>query len=484
MATERILVVDDDPVSRQLLRRQLEQAGWTVVEADGGEAALEQVQQNPPKLLLLDVVMPGLNGFEVCRRLREQPSTRGLPVILVTGLEDRDSRVVGLEAGADDFITKPIDRSELTARVRSLLRLRYYQSLSTQREVIEAAFDGLAEGLVVTDAAGLVLTANRPACRLLGWPLAAAGEANLRDRLAQFDCAPTFESVVARPGGGELTLRRPGEPPLLIDGRLSQINDSDGRLAYLTLSLRDVTEERAAAQRRSDYLSLTAHKMRTPITILRGLIDMLVDDEGGEQGAELVREMAPDLAAKLDDMAAIVDHLTTLERLDEQPAWPAESSCLDEVAEQVIDRLRERYQERLPRIRRRYLEHEVALPAADLALVLGELLINATKFGRDEGALIELVAEPLDQRVLLLVRDNGCGIPHEAQDRVFEECFQVGGNCAGRTPGMGLGLAVVRRLLEAHGGSIEVACSAADCGTTMRLMLPAAAYVVPDLLSA
>jgi two-component system sensor histidine kinase/response regulator len=121
----RILIVDDKPITHQVLAEMFASAGVTNVAcAIDGLSALTQVAKDPPDLILLDVMMSGMDGFEVCRRLKSDPATAHIPVVLVTALADRDSRLQGLEAGADDFLTKPVDRAELLARARSLLKAK------------------------------------------------------------------------------------------------------------------------------------------------------------------------------------------------------------------------------------------------------------------------------------------------------------------------------------------------------------------------
>ncbi|HEY6966856.1 MAG TPA: response regulator [Burkholderiales bacterium] len=122
-AAFRVLVVEDDPDMAMFLARLLKQQGLQADIASDGYAALETIAAAPPDLVLLDVQMPGPDGFEICRRLKSSETTVLLPVVLVTALEDQDSRVRGIEAGADDFLSKPVRREELVARVNTLRRL-------------------------------------------------------------------------------------------------------------------------------------------------------------------------------------------------------------------------------------------------------------------------------------------------------------------------------------------------------------------------
>jgi putative two-component system response regulator len=148
-----ILVVDDEEGVRSFFHRLLTREGYIVETAETGPAALVAVAMHQPDVVLLDVSLPELNGFEVCRRLRQEAATRLVPVIIVTGRESREDRVKGLDAGADDFLTKPVDNSELLARVRSLVRLKQYTDdldsaasiITTLATMIESR-DGLSMG--------------------------------------------------------------------------------------------------------------------------------------------------------------------------------------------------------------------------------------------------------------------------------------------------------------------------------------------------
>jgi putative two-component system response regulator len=146
--TGKILIVDDESAARTALETLLRREGFEVRDTHDGAAALELCAEFRPDLILLDILMPGLNGFEVCRRIKAHPDTRLTPVVLITGLSATEDRIDGINAGADDFLSKPIDFNELLARTRSLLRLKQY---TDELENAEAVVFTLARSIEARD---------------------------------------------------------------------------------------------------------------------------------------------------------------------------------------------------------------------------------------------------------------------------------------------------------------------------------------------
>src|SRR6185437_5347175 len=139
----RILVVDDVEVNVRLLEAKLSAEYFNVLTANDGLTALRLAHEEQPDIILLDVMMPRLDGFEVCRRLKADPETHDIPVVMVTALSEAADRVRGLEAGADDFLTKPVNDIALFARVRSLVRLRRMMEEWRHREDVYDQFNAL-----------------------------------------------------------------------------------------------------------------------------------------------------------------------------------------------------------------------------------------------------------------------------------------------------------------------------------------------------
>jgi putative two-component system response regulator len=180
-APAKILIVDDHPPSRMAAAALLELEGYAVVEAESGAEALVLVAETRPDLILLDVMMPGIDGFEVCKQLKENEVTRLIPVVFLTGSNERQVRLQGIQVGADDFLTKPFDQAELTARVKSLV---YQKRLNEDLDHTEQVLFSIASAIesrdpntgdhcerlmVLGEAFGTYLQLSRDQIRSLKW---------------------------------------------------------------------------------------------------------------------------------------------------------------------------------------------------------------------------------------------------------------------------------------------------------------------------
>jgi two-component system cell cycle response regulator len=199
--TARVLVVDDILSNVKLLEAKLTSEYFEVVTAFSGAEALAKMEESEPDIVLLDVMMPGMDGFEVCRRIKANPRTAHVPVVMVTALDQPSDRVAGLEAGADDFLTKPVDDSALFARVRSLVRLKMMTDELRMRETTGQSMGLLdpASTLVEAGICGRILIIeDRP--ESVAWFTAALQPAN------EVSAVDTFEEALVRVRGGDYDL--------------------------------------------------------------------------------------------------------------------------------------------------------------------------------------------------------------------------------------------------------------------------------------
>jgi PAS domain S-box-containing protein len=286
----RILIVDDERQNRQLLEVMLQPEGFLITTAASGEEALARVAEEAPDLILLDVMMPGMDGYQVAGRLKGNLTTKNIPVIMVTALGDRKAKMLGLKAGAEEFLSKPVDRAELVVRVRNLSRLkasgddRYDQmiegevgsrtdalllrtkTLEQQAAVLteQAALLDLApDAIVVRDLQGHILFWSRGAEEMYGWPSEEALGRNAHDLLRTEYATPLeeAEATVLRQGRweGEAIHHRRDGTRVAVASRWALQRGPDGAPIRMLTIDNDISGRRLAdAERRllTDRLSL------------------------------------------------------------------------------------------------------------------------------------------------------------------------------------------------------------------------------------
>ncbi len=299
-----LLIVDDEPQNRKLLEALLRPEGYQTCCAVDGEQALAMIARQPPDLILLDVMMPGMDGYEVARRLKAMASTANIPIIMLTAQVDRRARVLGLDAGAEEFLTKPVDRAELWLRVRNLLRLkaqgdllRDHRALLEQQvrlrtlelQRFRTAMDATAEAILLTSRATLrFIEVNATACSMLGYSreeFFAMGLAELTG-ISDDELRRRHADGLAESGGdalSELKLRRQDGSELQVELH-NQVQCFDDDWIIVSV-MRDITERKLAQQRLhhlAHYDALTGLPNRTQFykTLERTLLQ--ARDGGGQ----------------------------------------------------------------------------------------------------------------------------------------------------------------------------------------------------------
>lgn len=244
----KVLVVDDTPSAVQLLIDTLATEPYQVLTAVSGAECLEVAVREMPDVILLDVMLPGLSGFDVCRRLRETPGLSDITIIMLTALDDRAARHSSFSAGADDFLTKPFDRVELRLRLRSIARLNRFRRLTEQRREYEDLARLSPDGILSLDADGRILFGNPAAAASVG---AVAGQ--LLTAITHDDdrqrVQDAFDEVVhGRDGFLRFTARLLGHDGVAVETEMTL-----GRVAILSgrqrasLIIRDLRERRGLA---------------------------------------------------------------------------------------------------------------------------------------------------------------------------------------------------------------------------------------------
>ena len=424
-----ILMVDDEPANLALLGALLAPEGYNLVKAKNGEEALKYLSDNVPDLILLDIMMPGISGFSVLIEIRKDERTKTVPVILLTSLTDREDRIKGIDAGADDYISKPFDKAEFVFKVRTQMGLSVLRRQINEKEKLISVMELMLEGAAVTDYNFNIQQMNNTAVELLG----------IKDphgNFADFLLEKHGHVIERETEKGEFIIGRPettSRPPLFLSVEYRKVAQPNGDKGTYVFIFRDVTEEHTRKRMKVDFLSLISHKLRTPLTVISGYSKML--------GA-----FAPD--EKLKDMVeAIIRNSGIMENLIKRILYFVEIENTSRIGSlnplnlrEITDRFALLYKKPCELI----TDRESVNVKYWQATAAEELISNAFKFN-DKEKLVLNVQVDADG---LTVEDNGPGIPAAEYEKVFETFYQISKNSSGNTAGVGLGLSIVKRLTE------------------------------------
>ena len=343
--TETILVVDDDPSILDVLESTLRWNGYTVVRAEDGLEGLRQVSEATPDLILLDLMMPGLTGQEVCRKIKADPETRGIPVIVVTARDAQEDLVQCLEMGADDFVAKPFEIREVLSRIRSHLRVKHYHDelVKQQRELeltlelsrlfssekdldalLDAATDKIKEA---TGALRARILARRPDHPEPGRHREDEGLLNTLGNLPAMVLTPAGEGHRLCCGGDDQIISSPhslllapvrygdsqlGVVALAIEGLVEEIDHVTRTFLTIATNALALALKNAFALRTSVLAQLAgaaAHELNQPLTSVMGCVDLL---RAGLERGEVDQALTDLLYSETSRMAEIVRRIGQL----------------------------------------------------------------------------------------------------------------------------------------------------------------------------
>ena len=491
-----LLNLNDNEANRYAVTRMLRAAGFQVLEGGTGAEALRVAHEVVPDLVVLDVKLPDLNGIEVCRRLKADPRTANIAVLHLSANYIRpENKVEGLESGADGYLAQPVDTAELLATVRALLRMR-----QAEEEARSAAgqwsttFDSLGDGVCLLDREGRVMRANRSFVALLGLP-----EEKVLGR--------PFEELMRAAAGSEAALPPScGSVPSCQDETevclgvhwyrvaANPVRGAEGEVTGAVRILTDITRRReledalrqravdlAEADRRKDeFLAMLAHELRNPLAAIVNALH-LAEASAPEADGPATKALSV-MVRQSQHMARMVDDLLDVSRFNrghiELRRAPVD---LRQVVQHSVEARRRALQDK-------GLHLEVALPASDglwlsgdatrLEQVVSNLVDNAVKYTEPGGhVFVGVTVEAVGggRQAVLRVRDTGIGMSPKLMARVFELFVQAEQQLDRSRGGLGIGLTLVRRLVDLHGGTVAVHSEGEGKGSELTVRLPLAA---------
>jgi PAS domain S-box-containing protein len=496
----RVLVADDNADMRDYLVHLLGQS-WTVDAVGDGTAALAAARAHPPDLIVTDVMMPGLNGFELLRALRADRRTATVPVLLLSARAGEESRLEGLDAGADDYLVKPFSSRELVARVNAHLELaaarrRLVVEHQSERAKLEAVLRQMPAGVIIADAAdGRFLLTNAQAEQIVGFALSAESVDSFPDgrlfhpdgRAYRREEWPLVRSIRHREVvvDEEMRFVRADDTEVTVSVGSTPVLDGAGRVVAAVVVLQDVTERLAllareqaarleadAASRAKDrFLAMLSHELRTPLSAIIGWTRILKNTQVGEaerrRGIEVIGRNAERQAQLINDLLDVSRIAAGKIELRRVPV------DLAMVIREAVESLRVEIETNRLRVTAELdpATGEVLADPLRVQQVVLNLLTNAIKFTPAEGR-IDVRLSRRGEMACLFVRDSGEGVDPALLPRIFEP-FQQGDDSGRRPPhGLGLGLAIVRQLVERHGGTVRAESGGPGTGAAFTVELP------------
>ncbi|MBF0217264.1 MAG: response regulator [Candidatus Omnitrophica bacterium] len=306
-----ILVVDDQARNNELLEAYLVPEGYEIAKASGGEEALEKISAGGIDLVLLDIMMPKMSGLEVLEKLRAGEKTRLIPVVMVTALTETEDKIKALLSGCDDFISKPVDKVELLARVKSLLKISRYSARLEENEKFKATVDKISDGIAVCATNYLIKDCNAALLKYL--EITDPENVDLVETVFRkysvsikkeglMDLAVTHGTFdIVREEKGTLEA-------LYLETTLDVIKDASGEPVSVVFILRDVTAARKEGSIKQGSLALVSHKFSMPLGVISGKIALLLDGAYGPLNEEQ-KKAVDDVSKQSVSLISIVEEL-------------------------------------------------------------------------------------------------------------------------------------------------------------------------------
>jgi DNA-binding response OmpR family regulator/two-component sensor histidine kinase len=476
-ANATILVADDEAMNVELLKAILTPDHFRVITASNGAETLDILAKEKVDLLLLDVMMPKIDGFEVTRRIRANKKTKNLPVILITALRETEERITGIEAGCDEFVTKPFDKHEVLARIKTLLRLNYYRSQIDEKERLEQVINKMNDGLIVCDAEGKVDRFNQKSRELLNDDDLSAGWLERLGKSFKIGYPGDLAGDL-RVRALELDLERPettATRPLILSFSSSLIQDTDGKTVSIVILLHDVTRQRKEQFEKEDFLSLMYKKLRIPLALSLEHLALL-------QKSTASMENQPFKKSVDITVDKVTEFLREVEKIFDFLAANAPARYGEKGVEKVDLRMQQveaLIKAAVQKFPGRKIECKMDLPSGLglpiseelFTIILDNLVENAVKFNNQALAKIGFSVALDGGYVRFTINDNGPGIPSEEKRNIFNTFYQIGKYGAEAAKGLGLGLAIVDKIVKASHGKIRVD-HPADGGASISVAFP------------
>ncbi len=488
---EKILLVDDNPTNLQVLLQTLNGRGYKLLIAKDGENALRIAHKAKPALMLLDIMMPGIDGYEVCRRLKADPAVSDIAVIFLSALDDTRDKVRGLETGAVDYIAKPFQAEEVIARVDTQLKIhRLEQALAARNRELEATnqqlLETMREGIFGVNTEGTISFANPAASRMTGWSMdeliggdlygltmshneegapIARERTSIYRTLEQGTVAGSDDSFFCQNGGATLPVDY-SCTPIMEEGKVSgavvvfrDITEKKRQQAILNKALEEVQEQKDKLTHMSRLSSMGemasgfAHEVNQPLTAINNYAQVCRRAMGRDpMDRAFIDEAMSKISTQAQRAGDIISRIRSFVRKPNHCLEQVDCNRLitDVVKLAEVDarnnqlEIHLRLDENLPEVR----IDPIQIQQVALNLIRNAMEAMRDMPTRDVGVWVE--TELVENHfVRVRVIDRGYGLADDAEEKMFTPFYTT------KSDGMGIGLSVCHSIIQTHGGQLS-----------------------------
>ncbi len=420
---QKIFIVEDSPTQLEQLKIILEESDYKYGFAINGKEALEKIKVEKPELVITDIIMPEMDGYELCKSIKSNPELKDISVMLLTTLSNPEDVIKGLESGADNFLTKPYSPDFLISRVKYILANKEIRKVGGGSEVgIDIVFSGKKYRIT-------------------------------SDKMQIIDLLlSTYENAIQK--------------NIELSDANRKLTEMHKEVALKNVQLQKLNEEK------NKFLRMAAHDIRNPVGLALSYSSLILEDFGDEINDE-VKEYLKIIRQSSDFVLKLLDQLLNVAVIESgELKLNYKEEDLIELVKRVItfNKITANKKSMTLKFNSNFSELKVEIDKVKIEQVLNNLLSNAIKYSHPN-TTIEIAVEKQADKVMVKVTDHGQGIKKEEIDKLFKPFAKVSTKATGGESSTGLGLSIVKKIIEAHQGEVGV-MSEHGKGSTFYFTLP------------
>jgi two-component system cell cycle response regulator len=475
----KILIADDDKLNVSLMENYLSD-DYDIITVNNGDQALEQVKKEQPDLILLDVIMPGIDGFDVCKIIKHDYHMDFIPIVMLTALTSMENHEKGIESGADDFLVKPASKFELNKKISSLLRIKeQHDILLTDRNKAYDYLDYVGVLVVVVDTDYKLVHINKKGSELIGYGIDEIIHKPWITKAVPTNYADYVKDIYDNLQKGIVNSYEYHEYPILTSNgneRLfkwydSLLFDAHGKFSGILMSGEDITDKRMAELKMQEYAKqlehsnelkdlftdVLRHDLLNPAGLIRSFTEILEETDLDSNQKKLIRNIKKS-NSQLIELIEDAAQLAKVEAMDDLAFVRIDAASF---LRDVVNSFKYNMDSKGIKAELMFEGSYPVLANHIIAQVFSNLVSNAIKYGKNEG-IIKIKIDDIGDKWKIFVIDQGDGIPDDAKATVFDRFKRLH---QAQIKGSGLGLAIVKRIVDLHGESVGVIDNPEGCGS-------------------